>query len=101
MANPGLRPWTADEVAKLKSLAQRKSRKEIASQLGRSISATSVKAHKLKLSLKIREPVTKWRADLQHFQSVRLGGVHLQWRPKPLDMRGKPKRIIDLQACYP
>jgi hypothetical protein len=55
MANPGIRPWTADEVAKLKSLAQRQSRKEIASQLGRSISATSVKAHKLKLSLKIRE----------------------------------------------
>jgi hypothetical protein len=56
MANPGSRPWTADEVAKLKSLAQSQSRKEIASQLGRSISATSVKAHKLKLSLKIREP---------------------------------------------
>jgi hypothetical protein len=55
MANPGFRPWTADDVAKLKSLAHRATRQEIAEKLGRSVSATSVKAHKLKLSLKMRE----------------------------------------------
>jgi len=54
MANPGFRPWTADDVAKLKSLARRATRQEIAKTLGRSVSATSVKAHKLKLSLKMR-----------------------------------------------
>jgi hypothetical protein len=55
MANPGFRPWTADDIAKLKSLARRATRQEIAEKLGRSVSATSVKAHKLKLSLKKRD----------------------------------------------
>ena len=54
MANPGFRPWTADDVAKLKSLARRATRQEIAEKPGRSVSATSVKAHRLKLSLKMR-----------------------------------------------
>jgi len=47
------RRWTADDVAKLKSMAQKYPRAQIAAQLGRSVSATDVQAHKLKLSLRM------------------------------------------------
>jgi hypothetical protein len=42
------RPVALYDVAKLKRLARRATRQEIAEKLGRSVSATSVKAHKLK-----------------------------------------------------
>jgi hypothetical protein len=48
------REWTADDVAKLKSLAGRLPTEEIAVQLGRSPSAIAVKACNLKLSLRHR-----------------------------------------------
>jgi hypothetical protein len=54
MPNPPHRPWTADDVAKLKKLAQRHPLAAIAAQLGRSPSATAVKAHQLKLSLRMQ-----------------------------------------------
>jgi bifunctional pyridoxal-dependent enzyme with beta-cystathionase and maltose regulon repressor activities len=54
MSNPTFRRWTADEIAKLKNLAQRHPRAEIAAKLGRSVAATTVKAHQLKLSLRMR-----------------------------------------------
>jgi hypothetical protein len=44
MPNPTFKRWTADEIAKLKNLAQKQSRKAIAAELGRSVSATAVKA---------------------------------------------------------
>jgi len=56
MSNPTFRRWTADEIAKLKNLAQRHPRAEIAAKLGRSVAATTLKAHELKLSLRMRDP---------------------------------------------
>ena len=47
------RRWTDDEIVKLKDMAQRKSTADIAAALGRSVGATSVKAHQLKVSLKM------------------------------------------------
>ena len=56
MPNSTFRRWTADDIAKLKNLAQRHSRAEIAAKLGRSVAATTLKAHELKLSLRMRDP---------------------------------------------
>jgi hypothetical protein len=52
MPNATYKRWTADDIAKLKNLAQRVPSAEIASQLGRSRGATVVQAHKMKLSLR-------------------------------------------------
>ena len=54
MPNPTFKRWTGDEIAKLKNLAQKKSRADIAAELGRSLSATAVKAHHLGVSLRPR-----------------------------------------------
>jgi hypothetical protein len=48
--------WTADDIAKLKNMAQKHRSAEIASQLGRSTGATILQAHKMKLSLRLRRP---------------------------------------------
>jgi hypothetical protein len=48
------RPWSEDDVAKLKSMAGRLPTKEIAAELGRSPGATVVEASKLKISLSMR-----------------------------------------------
>jgi hypothetical protein len=53
MPSPTFRRWTADDIAKLKNLAQKQRPADIAAQLGRSVSATAVKAHELNLSLKM------------------------------------------------
>jgi hypothetical protein len=53
MPNQTFKRWTADDIAKLKNLAQKQPRQVIAAELGRSPSATAVKAHQLKLSLKV------------------------------------------------
>ena len=47
------RPWSEDDVAKLKSLAGRRSAKEIAAELGRTAGATVVEAS-TKISLDTR-----------------------------------------------
>jgi hypothetical protein len=47
MPNSTFKRWTADEIAKLKNLAQKQSRVDIAAELGRSPGATAVKAHHL------------------------------------------------------
>jgi hypothetical protein len=53
MPNDTFKRWTADDIAKLKNLAQKQTRKAIAAELGRSPSASSVKkAHHLGISLK-------------------------------------------------
>ena len=48
-----LRRWTADEVEKLKTMAQKCPAAKIAAELGRGRSAAAVKAHELKLSLRM------------------------------------------------
>lgn len=48
------RPWTADDIAKLKSMARRFSTGEIARRLDRGVSATVMKAHGLGLSLRLK-----------------------------------------------
>jgi len=53
MPNQTFRRWNADDIAKLKNLARKQPRLIIAAELGRSPSATSVKAHQLGLSLKV------------------------------------------------
>jgi len=49
------RPWTDANNVELRSLVGKIPTKEIATQLGRSMSATVVQASKLKLSLKWRQ----------------------------------------------
>jgi len=53
MPNHTFKRWTADDIAKLKSLARKQRCQVIAAELGRSPSATAVKAHLLRLSLKV------------------------------------------------
>lgn len=48
------RVWTEEDIAKLKSLAGRLPREEIAAQLGRTVGATAVEASKLGVSLRTR-----------------------------------------------
>jgi hypothetical protein len=49
-----IRRWSEDDITKLKNLAQNRPTAAIAAQLGRSTAATIVKAHELKLSLRVR-----------------------------------------------
>jgi len=53
MARSIHRRWTADDVTKLRQLAGKHPRNAIAAQLGRGPSALAVKAHQLKVSLRI------------------------------------------------
>lgn len=48
------RPWTEVDIARLKRMAQKMPSTEIASELGRSTAALAVKAHQLKLSLRMK-----------------------------------------------
>ena len=48
------RPWSEDDIAKLKSMAGKLSARDIAAELGRSLGATVVEASKLKISLSTR-----------------------------------------------
>ena len=50
-----MKRWTPDEISKLKSMAQKYPAAKIAEELGRGLSATVVKAHELKLSLRVRK----------------------------------------------
>jgi hypothetical protein len=53
MPNATFRRWTADDIAKLKNMAQKEPSAKVAAQLGRSVAATAVKAHQLGISLKV------------------------------------------------
>jgi hypothetical protein len=53
MPNQIFKRWTADDIAKLKNLAQKQRCVSIAAELGRSPSATAVKTHQPGLSLKV------------------------------------------------
>jgi hypothetical protein len=47
------RPWTIEDIKKLKMLAQRRKTADIAAELGRSQGSTAVKAHQLRISLRV------------------------------------------------
>lgn len=53
MPNPTFRRWTADDIAKLKNMAQKERCAKIAEQLGRSEASTAIKAHELGISLRV------------------------------------------------
>ena len=49
------RRWSADDLAKLKNMAQKFPAAHIAAELGRGLSATMVKAHQLRVSLRMKK----------------------------------------------
>ena len=51
MAN-SVRPWTSDDLEKLKAMAGNHRRDEIAAELNRGVSSVAVKAHQLGISLR-------------------------------------------------
>jgi hypothetical protein len=53
MANPTRRSWTAEDIDKLQRLAGKRPATEIAAVLHRSCGTLAVKAHKLKISLRV------------------------------------------------
>jgi hypothetical protein len=58
-----IRRWSNEDIAKLKSMAQKYPTAAIATQLGRSTAATIVKAHELKLSLRVRSETRPTKID--------------------------------------
>ena len=48
------RHWSADDLTKLRSMAGKHPTPRIAAELGRGISAVRVKAHELRISLRIK-----------------------------------------------
>jgi hypothetical protein len=59
------RPWSEEDIAKLRSMARRYPTQRIAAELGRGVSATRVKAHHLRLSLNVRSKATKQQRKQQ------------------------------------
>jgi hypothetical protein len=51
-----MKRWTPEEIAKLKDMAHKYPAAKIAEALGRGYSAVFVKAHELKLSLRLKKP---------------------------------------------
>lgn len=49
-----VRRWTTSDIEKLKAMAGKHSRQKIASELERGQSAISVKAHQLRISLRVK-----------------------------------------------
>ena len=50
------RPWTDEEVAKLKSMAQKYPPAHIASEIGRALASVRTKARELAISLQMDRP---------------------------------------------
>jgi hypothetical protein len=48
------RRWSADELAKLKSMARKYPAAQIAAELGRGLAGTITKAHELQISLRMK-----------------------------------------------
>jgi hypothetical protein len=48
------RPWTEEDIAKLKSMARRYPTRQIAKTLGRGVPATIMMAHVLRISLRLK-----------------------------------------------
>ena len=52
MANSVRRPWTSEDLEKLKAMAGNHRREKIAAELNRGVSSLAVKAHQLGISLR-------------------------------------------------
>jgi DNA-binding CsgD family transcriptional regulator len=76
MPNPNFRRWTPDDISILKKLAQTHPMALIAAQLGRSPSAIALKAHEMKLTLKMHH------SNIQEliFPCVDPGPAGFDWR---------------------
>ena len=59
MPNFNSRRWTKEDIARLKNLARKYPTASVAGQLGRSAAATAIKAHELKISLKMQRRNTE------------------------------------------
>ena len=51
-----MKRWTPEEISKLNRMAQKHPVAHIAAELGRGLAATTVKAHELRLSLRVKKP---------------------------------------------
>jgi hypothetical protein len=62
------KPWTTKDIETLKMLAQQRKAADIASELGRSLGSTAVKAHQLGISLRYNPemPARSPKAHGQH-----------------------------------
>ena len=58
------RPWTPDDIAKLKSMARRFPSARIARELRRGLPATVMKAHTLGISLRLKPKRGSGREDI-------------------------------------
>ena len=61
-----MRRWSEDEIARLRDMAQKMPVRQIAAELGRGVAAVTVKAHELKLSLRMKaqgEPSSRSDGD--------------------------------------
>jgi hypothetical protein len=65
------RPWTSDDIARLACMAQKYPTSEIAKALGRGLSATVMKAHTLRISLRLVPKGGSRKADGADATSVR------------------------------
>ena len=61
-----VRRWSNEDVTKLKSMAQKFPTAAIAAHLGRSAAATLLKAHELKLSLRVRPEEQKTNRSIRN-----------------------------------
>ena len=55
--------WTADDIAKLKAMAQKFPPAQIAAELGRGLAAITMKAHELRISLRMEPRVESPRGS--------------------------------------
>ncbi|MBR1251916.1 hypothetical protein JQ609_34005 [Bradyrhizobium sp. AUGA SZCCT0169] len=55
--------WSDDDIAKLRGMAQKMPPTQIAAALGRGVAAVTVKAHELKLSLRMHPAGQRPTAD--------------------------------------
>jgi hypothetical protein len=80
---PIQRRWTADDIVKLRSMAQKYPTALIAAALGRGVGATAVKAHQLKLSLRMKRGQVQASAGKCRSRRCRNGPLSLTFaRPK-------------------
>jgi hypothetical protein len=75
MPNPNFRRWTSDDISILKKLAQTHPMPQIAAQLGRSPSAVALKAHEMKLTLRMH----RYNAQEPNFPCVDPGPAGFDW----------------------
>ena len=65
------RTWTEDDVASLKTMAGKIPAEQIATELGRTLEAISVKASKLGLSLRTRRAGRRAKTNAMNQQRIR------------------------------